>query len=202
MPARQLLGIAIADLKKAPAIRITGTVLASGTKTSFRMIIVPGTGCEGIIAIAGKGTALVVGLGTAVWTEPSRQLWTASGVPARLLPRLAGRFLSGTAAQGTGGNLSGLCQLTTLAVPAGAAGALKHHGDATLAGKRTLLLTGPHAEYWISDTTAPGLVRASGLVPAPGAVSFAVQQSAPAITAPPASRIVSPAALARGGLPE
>src|SRR5215469_9307871 len=70
LTAGQISQRAVADLREATSVRLTGTGTDSGQAFGVAVALVRGRGCKGSISVAGRKIRLIY-VGTSVWMLPS-----------------------------------------------------------------------------------------------------------------------------------
>jgi len=144
LTASQILTRAVADLKTASSVHITGTTKVPGQTTAVDLTV-GARGCTGTIAIAGQGSVLLLGTGDTVWMKPDEQFYQAAGVSAAELSRLAGKYLRLSAGRS---GIGALCYLGQLATQIG--GRAGH----VVLGQTTTVLGQPALQ--LNDVKLPG----------------------------------------------
>ena len=126
LSADQIAAKAIANLKTATTVRVTGDVSGSGQTYDLDVTLVRGQGCAGTMALKGTGTVKLIAIGKEVWMKPDRQFWDKVGGSnaAAVLQVLSGKYMKVKATSQLG-SLSGFCGPSQLAgsfghTPAGA----------------------------------------------------------------------------------
>jgi hypothetical protein len=182
LSADQIATKAIANLKTATTVRVTGDVT-----------LVRGQGCAGTMALEGTGSVKLVAIGKEVWIKPDRQFWKKVGGSnaAIVLQVLAGKYMKVKATSQLG-SLSGFCGPSQLAgsfghTPAGLIKAKK----ATISGQETLQIKDPgdSASLFVSETAKPQIVEIAG--GSQGTLTFSDYNSPVKLTAPPRRETLS-----------
>jgi hypothetical protein len=187
LSADQIAARAIANLKTATTVRVTGDVSGSGQTYDLDVTLVRGQGCAGTMALKGTGTVKLIAIGKEVWMKPDRQFWDKVGGSnaAAVLQVLAGKYMKVKATSQLG-SLSGFCGPSQLAgsfghTPAG----LTKGKRATISGQATLQIkdTGDSASLFVSETAKPQIVEIAG--GSQGTLTFSDYNSPVKLTAPP-----------------
>jgi hypothetical protein len=186
LSADQIAAKAIANLKTATTVRVTGDVSGSGQTYDLDVTLVRGQGCAGTMALKGTGTVKLVAIGKEVWIKPDRQFWEKAGGSnaAAVLQVLSGKYMKVKATSQLG-SLSGFCGPSQLAgsfghTPAG----LTKGKTATISGQAPLQIkdTGDSASLFVSETAKPQIVEIAG--GSQGTLTFSDYNSPVKLTAP------------------
>lgn len=187
MSADQIATKAVANLKAASTVRLTGFVTSSGQTYDLNLTLVGAQGCTGTMAAAGTGSFALTAIGNQVWIKPDRQFWQKEGATAAVLKVVSGKYLKVKATSQLG-SLSGFCQPSRLAASFGDSPASLVKGQTiTISGQQALQIkdTGDSASIFVSDTAKPQILRlAHGDA---GTLDFSGYNSPVTLTAPPAS---------------
>jgi hypothetical protein len=98
LTADQIASKAIANLKAASSVHLTGSGKYSGQAFTFNMSLTP-MGCDGTVALPpAKGTFVLLVVGKRVWIRPSNQFWESDGVPSSELSKVSGKYIAVTGA--------------------------------------------------------------------------------------------------------
>ena len=186
LSADQVATKAIANLKTATTVRVTGDVSGSGQAYSLDVTLVRGQGCAGTMALKGSGSVKLVAIGKEVWIKPDRQFWKkAGGTNAAVLQLLAGKYVKVKATSQLG-SLSGFCGPSQLAgsfghTPAG----LVKGKTTTISGQAALQIkdSGDSSSLYVSETAKPQIVEIAG--GSQGTLTFSDYNSPVKLTAPP-----------------
>jgi hypothetical protein len=187
LSADQIAAKAIANLKTASTVRVTGDVSGSGQTYDLDVTLVRAQGCAGTMALKGTGTVKLVAIGKEVWIKPDRQFWEKAGGSnaAAVLQVLSGKYMKVKATSQLG-SLSGFCGPSQLAgsfghTPAG----LTKGKTATISGQAALQIkdTGDSASLFVSETAKPQIVEIAG--GSQGTLTFSDYNSPVKLAAPP-----------------
>ncbi len=190
--ADQIATSAVASLKTATTVRVTGDLSSSGQTYHLDLTLVRAQGCAGTIAEAGTGSFKLIAIGDKVWIEPDQQFWEkAGGADAAVLKQVSGKYLTVKATSQLG-SLDGFCKPGQLAGTFGGSmtGLVKGQ-TATISGQPALQIkdTGDSASIFVSDTAKPELLRISD--GSQGTLDFSGYNSPVTLTAPPAAETLS-----------
>jgi hypothetical protein len=187
LSADQIATKAIANLKAATTVRVSGDVSGSGQTYGLDLTLVRAQGCTGTMSQQGTGSFTLVAIGKAVWIKPDRQFWKrVGGSDPAVLKLLLGKYMKVKATSQLG-SLSAFCGPSQLAgtfghnTPAG----LTEGKTSTIAGQQTLQIkdTGDSATLYVSDTAKPLIVEIAG--GSQGTLTFSDYNSTVKLTAPP-----------------
>jgi hypothetical protein len=187
LSADQIATKAIANLKTAATVRVTGDVSGSGQTYELDLTLVQAQGCAGTMALNGTGSVKLIAIGKEVWMKPDRQFWDKVGGSnaAAVLKVLTGKYMKVKATSQLG-SLSGFCSPSQLAgtfghTPAG----LAKGKTAMISGQATLQIkdTGDSASLYVSETAKPQIVEIAG--GSQGTLTFSDYNSPVTLTAPP-----------------
>jgi hypothetical protein len=96
LTADQIASKAIANLKAASSVYLTGSGKYAGQAFTFNMSLTP-KGCDGTVALPPtKGTFVLLVVGKSVWIRPSNQFWESEGVPSAELSQVSGKYVAVT----------------------------------------------------------------------------------------------------------
>jgi hypothetical protein len=193
LSADQIATKAIANLKAASTVQVTGNVTSSGQTYGLDLTLVRAQGCSGTMSLQGTGSFKLVSIGKEVWIKPDRQFWTkAGGSDAAVLKLVEGKYLKVKETSQLG-SLSALCAPSQLAgsfgshVPVG----LAEGKTVTVAGQTTLQIkdTGDSGILYVSETAKPLIVELAG--GSQGTLTFSDYNSTVTLTAPPKRETLS-----------
>lgn len=186
LTGQQILTRAVADLKAASSVHITGTTKVAGQATAVDLTV-GADGCTGTIAIQGQGSVLVRGAGDTVWMKPDEQFYRAAGVSAAERSKLAGKYLRTTAGRSGVGTLCYLGQLASQI--SGGAGRVVLGQATTVLGQpaRRLNEVKRPGEVYVTTSARPEFLRVSS---GGGYLDFAGYDAPFTVTAPPAAQVV------------
>jgi hypothetical protein len=192
LSADQIAAKAIANLKTAATVRVTGEVSGSGQTYDLDLTLVRAQGCTGTMALKGTGSVRLVAIGKEVWIKPDRQFWKkAGGSNAAVLKLLSGKYMKVKATSQLG-SLSGFCGPSQLAgsfghTPAG----LTKGKTATISGQTTLQIKDPgdSSSLFVSETAKPEIIQIAG--GSQGTLNFSDYNSPVKLTAPPRSETLN-----------
>jgi hypothetical protein len=104
LTADQIASKAIANLKAASSVRLTGSGKSSGQAFTVSISLTP-KGCDGTIGIPKKGTFVLLAIGEKAWIQPSNQFWESEGIPSSELSLVSGKYIpfSGATAKALSG---------------------------------------------------------------------------------------------------
>ncbi len=188
LSADQIATRAIANLKTAATVRVTGDVSSSGQTYELDLTLVRAQGCAGTMAEVGTGSFKMVAIGDKVWIKPNREFWKkAGGADGAVLKLLSGKYLKVTASSQLG-SLSGFCGTSQLAGSFGTSlGGLVKGKTTTISGQAALQIkdSGDSDSVFVSDTAKPELLQISA--GSQGILDFTDYNSPVTLTAPRAS---------------
>jgi hypothetical protein len=190
--ADQIATSAIANLKTATTVHVTGDLSSSGQTYNLDLTLVHAQGCTGTIAQVGTGSFKLIAIGNRVWIEPDQQFWEkAGGADAAVLKLVSGKYLTVKSTSQLG-SLSGFCGPGQLAGSFGRnqSGLVKGK-TATISGQTALQIkdTGDSASIFVSDTAKPELLQLSG--GSQGTLDFSDYNKPVTLAAPPADQTLS-----------
>jgi len=187
LSADQIATKAVANLKSASSVHVTGAVTSSGETVGLDLTLVRAQGCTGTMAVTGTGSFQLTAIGSQVWIKPDQQFWKNEGATAAVLNVVSGKYLKVTATSRFG-SLREFCQPSQLAGSFGSpkAGLVKG-ATTTINGQQALQIkqTGQSASLFVSDTATPQILRLSG--GSQGTIDFSDYNSPVTLTAPSAA---------------
>jgi hypothetical protein len=190
----QVLSKALADLKSASTVRMTGSFSDSSGKTSLDLGFKPGRGCSGTIATDKGGFKLLV-IGKTVYLNPDDTFWKANAGAdaATVIGVIRGRYIKGLTSDKDLASLASLCDLSKQIGSVTGSRIVSKGKVITLDGARVLPmrdLSGGVVD--VTDTSRPELVTIS--VPKDStdpATKLTFSVGAPVtLTAPSASQVI------------
>jgi hypothetical protein len=187
LTASQILTRAVANLKAASSVHITGSTKVPGQTTAVDLTV-GGNGCTGTIGIAGQGSVLLLGTGSTVWMKPDEQFYKAAGVSAAELSKLAGKYLRISASKS---GIAALCYLGQLATQiGGGAGQVVLGQTTTVLGQRALQLNDvkPPGDAYVTASARPEFLRVGSS--SGGYMDFTDYNAPFTVTPPPAAQTV------------
>lgn len=181
---------AIAGTEAAPGAQLTGKGVDGGQSLSFRLSLAGAKGCAGTVTES-DGSFTIIETGTTVWVMPSDAYYKNAAARGAVisLAEVSGKYLEEKAGGSGLGSFGNLCQLDPLLTAFKSAAASFAKGAvSTIGGAQVLRLSDGPVSLYVTDTTAPRLVKISE----PGSVVyyFSGYGARPAITPPPASKIL------------
>ena len=186
LSADQIATKAIANLKAASTVRVTGEVSGSGQTYDLALTLVRSEGCAGTMALTGTGSVQLVAIGKEVWIKPDRQFWKkAGGSDPAVLKLLNGKYMKVKATSQLG-SLSGFCGPSQLAGSFGhTVAGLSKGKTVTISGQKTLQIKDPgdSASLYVSESAKPLIVEIAG--GSQGTLMFSDYNTAQKLTAPP-----------------
>jgi hypothetical protein len=191
--AADLAQQAVARLTKASSVRIRGTVTDASEQITIDETAVPGKGCQGKVAIKGKGSFQITIIGTSNWMKLDRAFWTAQGLKdATALAALDGKWIKLSPKS----DLAALAQLCTLQALLGkemSPGSLQLSKGATttINGKQVVELkdAGGEGNLFVSVASPRELLRLTSGTEA-GALDFSNYNAKVKLTPPPAAQTI------------
>jgi hypothetical protein len=187
LSADQIAAQAVANLKSASTVHVTGNVTSSGETVGLDLTLVRGKGCTGTMAVAGTGSFKLTAIGNQVWIKPDQQFWKKEGATAAVLNVVSGKYMKVRATSQLG-SLSVFCQPSQLAGSFGhLAPGLVKGTTTTISGQRALQIkdASDSGSIFVSDTAKPQILRLSG--GSKGTIDFSGYNSPVTLTAPPAA---------------
>jgi hypothetical protein len=165
MSADEVARKAVADLKAASSVHVSGSLTDSGT-TVILNLTAGKTACAGTMSLSGSGSFQIMQAGNTVWVKPDKQFWkTNGGSDPAVLSVLEGKYLKTTMTDANFKSLADLCRPAKLAalfgaIANGTSGLVKGQttvisGDPAL----RLLDTGDSGSLDVSDSATPKLLR-------------------------------------------
>jgi hypothetical protein len=191
----QVAAQAVSDLKSAPSFTMKGTIDQSGSALGVNLAYKVGTGCEGTVSQAGKGSFDIVVIGSTAWLKPDDAFWRSySGSnAAQVIALLGGRYLKGSTSNKNTAEFAKLCDANSLVSSMTLPKNVSKGQVTTLNGQRVLPLTDSRqgSTMYVTDTSKPEIVELVATKPGnSGKVIFAV--GAPvSLTVPPATQTVN-----------
>ncbi len=191
----QVAAEAVSNLKSASSFTMKGTIDQSGSAVGVNLAYKVGTGCEGTVSQAGKGSFDIVVIGSTAWLKPDDAFWRSySGSNAsQVIALLGGRYLKGSTSNKNTAEFAKLCDANSLVSSMTLPKNVSKGQVTTLNGQRVLPLTDTSkgSTMYVTDTSKPEIVALVATKPGnSGKVTFAV--GAPvSLTAPPASQTVN-----------
>jgi hypothetical protein len=164
LSADQIATKAVADLKAASSVHVTGALTSSGETVDLDLTLVRAQGCTGTMAVAGTGSFQLTAIGTQVWIKPDQEFWKKEGATAAVLNVVSGKYMKVKATSQLG-SLSGFCQPSQLAGNfGGPSRGLVKGTTTTINGQQALQIkqSGQPASLFVSDTAQPQMLRLSG----------------------------------------
>jgi len=159
LTAGQITERAIADLREATSVRLTGGGTDSGKAFGVAVALVRDRGCKGSISLDGRKLRLI-NVGKSVWMLPSDSFYKSQGVSATAISLLSGKWLKvrGSALNG----LSSFCSLSTVVREMKGQYAKMTKGKVTtIDGQRAVTIhqAGYTGAFYISDTAKPEILK-------------------------------------------
>jgi hypothetical protein len=194
MSAKQVVSKAVSDLKAAPTFGLSGRVTEPGGDLTLHIDYKRGTGCQGTIAQAGKGSFTLVVVGTTAWVKPDDAFWRASAgsEASQAIALLSGRYLKGSTTNANVASLTQLCDVNTLTSQLSVPTDVVKGKVTTLGGQQVVPLTdkAKGGTLYVTDTSSPQIVELVNTTAGnSGKVTFMVGKPV-TVTAPPASESI------------
>lgn len=181
---------ALANLKAAPNVTMSGTLTDSGTKYTLNLGLQPGKGCTGTIGTS-QGTIKLIVIGKTVYLNPDDKFWRAnSGASAdSVIALVGGKYIETSTSNKSMGSLSDLCNLSKSIGATTSSDHLVKGALTTFHGIRVLPLKdssdGSAAD--VTDTSKPEIVAVND----PGSGVLTLSTDTPVkLTVPPASQVI------------
>jgi hypothetical protein len=194
LSSAQIVSRAVADLRTASTVHVTGTVTGSGLRIRLDISLVRGKGCAGRMALRGMGAFRLIMIGKTVWLKPNNLFWTHfGGSNAGALQLLEGKWMkpSRTSQFGAFGQL---CQPSQLAGSFGQVPAMAMGKHITVAGQPALQLGGAGKQgsgfLDVSVSASPEILRLISTGTDPARLDFAGYGSPVRLVPPPASQTI------------
>ena len=198
--ADAVLKAALANLKAASTVQMTGTLSDSGTQYTINVGVKSGQGCSGTFTTATQGSFQLIVTGKTVYLKPDDKFWKANAGAgaAAAIALVNGRYIQTTTSNKDMAGVAAMCNLAQVVSSTPASGDPVVKGAVTTAdGVRVLTLkdaakdsAGDYA--YVTDTSKPQLVQiteAKTKTDGGGNLHFAV--GAPVtLTAPPATQVI------------
>jgi hypothetical protein len=189
LTAGQITESAIADLRDATSVRMTGTGTDSGKAFGVAVALVRSGGCKGSISLGGRKLRLI-SEGKSVWMLPSDSFYRRQGVSATAISLLSGKWLKVRESALNG--LSSFCSLRGLVHEMKGQYAKMTRGKVTtFDGQRAVTIhqRGQSGTAYISDTAKPEILKiAVSQGPTTGTFTFRDYGVPTTITPPPARK--------------
>lgn len=195
MTAQQVLNKAVANLKSASTVSLSGTESIQGGATTVRLDYKHGAGCQGTVSQGAKGSFALVVIGNTAWVKPDAAFWKANaGKQAQqAMAAVGGRYLKGSTSNGNVSQLSDICDVNTLASSLSKPTTVTKEAITTVNGQSTLPLKDETkgGVLYVTDTSNPQILQVVNTKPGTtGKISFAYGNQV-SLTAPPASETVN-----------
>jgi hypothetical protein len=187
LSADQIANKAVADLKAASTVHVTGSVTSSGETVNLDLTLVRAQGCTGSMAVAGTGSFQLTAIGNQVWIKPDQQFWKKEGATAAVLNVVSGKYMKVKATSQLG-SLSGFCQPSQLAGNfGGPSSGLVKGTTTTISGQQALQIKQPgeSASLYVSDNATPQILRLAG--GSHGTIDFSDYNKSVTLTPPSAA---------------
>jgi hypothetical protein len=187
LTASQILTRAVADLKAASSVHLSGSVQESSQATTVDLTI-GAHACRGTIGVPGQGSLQLLGIGSTVWEKPDSQFLKTAGLTSSQLSLLKGKYLKTTAA---GSGLGSLCFLGQFATELiGGKGRVTEGKTTTILGQPALQLTDAQqsGSAYVTISASPEFLRFGS---ADGHMDFTDYDAPLTVTAPPAADTVN-----------
>lgn len=163
MSADAIAQKALAGLKAAPAVHVSGSLTDSGATIGLNLTTGTTT-CAGTISESGSGSFQILQSGTTVWIKPDAKFWkTAGGNDPSVLSVVEGKYLKTTTKDSSFSSLIDLCRPAKLAGLFGKPAGLVKGRITVISGQRALPLqnTGDSGAVDVSDSAVPRLLQLS-----------------------------------------
>lgn len=195
MTGSQVETEALANLKAASSVTLSGDINMSGTFITLNLGIKPGHGCAGTIGLGSKGSLKLVLIGKVLYLNPDATYWKAiAGAEASAAIALAkGRYAKTTTSAPGMSSIARICDLSQVMASVTVTSAPSKGAVTTVNGIRAMPLEDAdtaNGEMYVTDTSKPEIVQMEdpGNGSGTGVVVFAV--GAPVtLTPPPASQV-------------
>jgi hypothetical protein len=192
LSAAQIAGKAIANLKTASTVHVAGPTKDAGQTGVLNMSLVHGKGCQGTLALQGKGSVLLVVIGKLTWIKADSLFLKSYGVEPAALSILSGKYIKTTTNSASGSGLSTFCDPSELASGIGDhIGRLVKGTTTTISGHPALQVRDPTGSdsMYVSISAQPRILRlGGGSIANGGHLDFTAYDSPVQLTAPPASQ--------------
>ena len=154
LSAAQIAGKAIADLKTASTVHVAGPIKDSGQTDALNMSLVHGKGCHGTLARQGKGSVLLVVIGSLTWIKPDNLFWKSyGGSELAVLSILSGKYIKTTT------NSAGRQRSQHVLRPKQLAGSIGEHMGRLVKGTTTTISGQPALQ--VRDPNGPDSIYVS-----------------------------------------
>jgi hypothetical protein len=195
LSSAQIVTRALADLRTASTVHVTGSVTGSGLRIRLNIRLVRGKGCAGRMALQGMGAFRLIMIGKTVWLKPNNAFWTHfGGSNAGALQLLEGKWVEPSRT----GQLSAfgqLCQPSQLAGSFGKVPAMAMGKHITVAGQPALQLGGTDKQgsgfLDVSVSASPEVLRIISTGTDPARLDFAGYGRPVTLAPPPASQTIN-----------
>ncbi len=188
LTAAQIAAKAVADLRTAASVHVTGSGTDSGQQVRLDLRLARGKGCRGRITMVGKGSFRMIVIGAVAWIKPNVMFWkTYGGANAAALKLLTGKWLK-TTSRSNLGSLAQLCQPRLLAKNFGDLGSLVRKASTTISGQPALQLTArskARGALYVSASGSPEFLRVIDGGSQGGQLDFTGYGAPVSLSAPP-----------------
>jgi hypothetical protein len=182
---KQILGMAVGNLKAAASFTMSGDVTQSGGTFTVNLGFRPARGCTGTVTQAGKGSFVMTVIGTTAWVRPDDAFWRsiAGRQAPSLISAVGGKYLKGPTSDRAVAGLTSLCDVNTVAAQLQAPAALQRAAVKPFDGTLAVPLTDPAegGTLYVTDTASPQVIELRNSKS--GKITFHVD--APVTLAPP-----------------
>ena len=193
LTAAQIAARAVADLKAAASVHVTGSGTDSGQQVRLSLWLARGKGCRGRITLAGKGSFRMIVIGTVAWIRPDVMFWkTYGGANAAALKLLTGKWLK-TTSHSSLGPLEQLCRTRFLARNFQGLGALVSKASTTMSGQPAVQLTArskAQGAMYVSDSSNPEILRVIDAGAQGGQLDFTGYGAPVSLSTPPPGQVL------------
>lgn len=191
LSADQIAVKAIANLKTASSVHLTGTAKEGGQSYTISLSATP-NGCDGTMTIPHTGSFGLLAIGKSVWIQPSNQFWKSEGVPGSELSRVSGKYIAVT-----GSFAKELADLKTLCIPkdfasefGGPVTGLVEGGTRSISGQPAVELkdASDSGYMYVSVAAKPEVLRID--LPGTASFSFSHYGAHVTLTPPPSGDVI------------
>jgi len=190
LSASEVSAEALANLKAASSLTLTGTIDDSGTKDTLDLGLKPGRGCTGTIGTSNRGGFKLIVIGKTVYFNPDNKFWGADA--AAIIALVRGRYIKSSTSDKDMAAFATLCDVSAAIGSVKETGSFTKGALTTLHGIRVLRLKDSSGVMDVTDTSKPEVVAITGpkgVATGDGALAFSVGARV-TLAAPPASQVI------------
>jgi hypothetical protein len=166
LSADQIVTRAIANLRTADTVHVTGTFTDSGQRVRLKLALVHRRGCNGGMSIRSEGSFRLIMIGTALWFKPDGLFWKSHGANPAMRQAMFGKWVRVPADSSEVSDLSHLCTPGRLAEIFGSPTDAARGKRTNIAGEPALQLTGTGTDsssaIYVSVSASPQILRIAG----------------------------------------